>query len=106
MAAKQDSPDKTEKPTSRRLREARKQGDVPRSKDLTSTVGLLAWLGLFWLMMPVIGQRFEALIALIFASMDKPFEDVIGSIAAASLETLLLLTLPLLLAAACVGLLA
>lgn len=40
--------EKTEKPTPRRLREARKKGDVPRSMELTRAfvlVGCLVWLG-------------------------------------------------------------
>jgi type III secretion protein U len=42
-----DSADKTEKPTPKRLRDARKKGDVPKSKDLSSTVGTLVWLLIF-----------------------------------------------------------
>lgn len=41
-----DSGDKTEKPTSKRLKDARKKGDVPKSRELTSTAGLILWLAL------------------------------------------------------------
>ncbi|VFS26999.1 Flagellar biosynthesis protein FlhB [Enterobacter cancerogenus] len=34
--------DKSEKPTAQKLRKAREKGDLPRSKDLTMAVGLLA----------------------------------------------------------------
>lgn len=44
MSGKDDSGDKTEKPTPRRLQDARKKGDVAKSKDVPATVGLLAWL--------------------------------------------------------------
>lgn len=47
MADKNDAGDKTEKPTPKRLEDARKKGDVPKSKDVTSAVGLLLWLVLF-----------------------------------------------------------
>ncbi len=50
MADKNDSGDKTELPTAKRLREARKKGDIPRSADLlmaASTAGfVLALAGL------------------------------------------------------------
>src|SRR5262247_1455907 len=46
MAGGSDSGDKTEKPTPKRLEDARKKGDVPKSKEVTSTVGLVAWLAL------------------------------------------------------------
>ncbi|MBU4684504.1 flagellar type III secretion system protein FlhB [Cedecea davisae] len=36
------SGDKSEKPTAGKLRKARKKGDIPRSKDLTMAVGLVA----------------------------------------------------------------
>jgi type III secretion protein U len=40
--------DKTEKPTPQRLRNARKEGDVSRSQDLSKTMLLLLWILLFW----------------------------------------------------------
>jgi hypothetical protein len=46
MAEKNDGGDKTEKPTAKRLRDSRKKGDVPKSRELTSTVGLAVWLAL------------------------------------------------------------
>ena len=44
MAEKDDSGDKTELPTAKRLRDARKKGDVPKSKDISSGLLALAWL--------------------------------------------------------------
>ena len=38
MSQDQDSGDKTEQPTPKKLQDARKKGQVPKSKDLTSTV--------------------------------------------------------------------
>jgi len=40
--AEETGQEKTEEPTAKRLREAREKGDVPRSKELTTTVLLLA----------------------------------------------------------------
>jgi len=44
MAEKNEGGDKTEKPTPKRLRDARKKGDVPRSKDVAPAIGLILWL--------------------------------------------------------------
>lgn len=39
-----DSGDKTEQPTQKRLLDARKKGDIAKGKELTSTLTLLVWL--------------------------------------------------------------
>jgi flagellar biosynthetic protein FlhB len=50
MATEKES--KTEEPTSRRLSEAEKEGDIPRSKELTASIGLFFTLIFFALFMP------------------------------------------------------
>lgn len=47
MAGKNDGGDKTEKPTPKRLADARKKGDVAKSKDVTATATLFVWLIVF-----------------------------------------------------------
>lgn len=44
MADKNDSGDKTELPTPKKLRDARKNGDIAKSKEVTTTLGTLAAL--------------------------------------------------------------
>jgi len=95
----QDSADKTEKPTAKRLRDARKKGDVSKSRELTSTVAILGWLALVWLMTPTIFRRFDALFTLIFQSIGRPFGEVIGDISAAALDASLALIFPLMIGA-------
>lgn len=51
-----DKESKTEEPTSRRLEDAKKKGDVPRSKEMASSVGLLFTLLFFALFMPYFGS--------------------------------------------------
>jgi len=51
-----DKESKTEEPTQRRLTDAEKKGDVPRSKDLTATASLFFSLLLFALFMPHFGR--------------------------------------------------
>ena len=100
MADKQqDSADRTEKPTAKRLRDARKKGDIAKSRELTSTVAILGWLALLWFMTPMIFRRFQALFALIFDSIGRPFKDTVGDISAAALDVSLALLLPMMLGA-------
>lgn len=58
------SGDKSEKPTSGKLRKAREKGDIPRSKDLTMAVGLLASFFTLATFLPyyqqLIGESFAA----------------------------------------------
>ena len=44
MADKDQGADKTEKPTPKKIRDARKEGNVAKSKELTGTVLLLGWI--------------------------------------------------------------
>jgi SpoVK/Ycf46/Vps4 family AAA+-type ATPase len=44
VATRDDAGDKTEKPTPKKLEDARKKGDVSKSKEVTSTVVLVVWL--------------------------------------------------------------
>jgi type III secretion protein U len=64
-----DSADKTEKPTPKKLRDARKRGDVPKSKDLSSTVGTLVWLLMMAALLPLFRQELSELIDRVFVAM-------------------------------------
>ena len=53
MADSNDSGDKTEKPTPKKLQDARRKGQVPKSRDLTGTLQLVGFtavllLGMAW----------------------------------------------------------
>ena len=64
-----DSDDKTEAPTSHRLEKAREEGQVPRSKELTSVLILIVGVSIIWMggeafarrlsMMLTAGLRFD-----------------------------------------------
>jgi type III secretion protein U len=64
-----DSADKTEKPTPKKLRDAKKRGDVPKSKDLSSTVGTLVWLLMMASMLPMFRGELSELIDRVFVAM-------------------------------------
>jgi type III secretion protein U len=56
-----DSGDKTEQPTQKRLQDARKKGDIAKGKDLTSTLTLLVWLVMGALCLRMACDRIAAL---------------------------------------------
>lgn len=61
MAEKNDGGDKTEKPTPKRLRDARMKGDVAKSKDFGTAIGMIAWLVLALGATGLVGGRIAAL---------------------------------------------
>lgn len=102
---KNDGGDKTEKPTAKRIKDARKEGDVHKSRELTSTVLVLAWLLMFWLLMPYVVARLQALFAQVFSAVSRPTDMALHATFIEALSTLLWICAPLLLAACGVGLL-
>jgi type III secretion protein U len=110
MADKNDGGDKTEKPTAKRLRDARKKGDVSKSREVTSTAGLLAWLVLGALVLGLAGERLAWLFGRLFELVGQGWSEQGFGVAAATLgwlaaEALLWLSALLLLPAAGLGLL-
>jgi len=110
MADKNDGADKTEQPTPKRLEDARKKGDVSKSKEVSSTVGLIIWLGLGALAVTYAGARFAALWDMLFATvgqgwMHTGFAGAARDIGAKAAELALMLVAMLLVPVAAVGLL-
>ena len=71
MAGDNDGGDKTEQPTPKKLEDARKKGDVAKSKEVTSTVVLIVWIGLGALAVTYAGARFAALLDMLFAMVGQ-----------------------------------
>ncbi|RRW88795.1 flagellar type III secretion system protein FlhB [Pandoraea apista] len=67
--ADQASGDKTEKATAQKLRSAREQGQVARSRELATALGVLLALKVLVLLMPTWLNEFRALFALDFADV-------------------------------------
>ncbi len=110
MADKNDSGDKTEKPTPKKLQDARKKGDVAKSKEVTSTIVLIAWLGLGALVIGYAGGRIAALFGSLFAIVGQGWDatgyaGAVRSLGSQAFELALLLVAMLLVPAAAVGLL-
>lgn len=70
MADESGSGDKSEKPSQQKLRKTREKGQVVRSRDLATAVGILVSLKLIVLMMPSLLDDFRDLFALGFVPLD------------------------------------
>lgn len=105
MAGQDDSGDKTEKPTPKKLQDARKKGEVSKSKDLTSTATLLTVLLLATVALPMVGQQMTSLIELSLWGSQSSFPEALARLGWQSLRTLLLLVGLVLVPVAVVGVL-
>ena len=110
MADKNDGGDKTEKPTAKKLEDARKKGDVPKSKEVTSTIGLALWLALGALAVGYAASRVGALCESLFTVIGHGwaitgFAGAARSIGAQAVELAVTLVAILLVPAAAIGLL-
>lgn len=105
MAESNDSGDKTEQPTHKKLQDARKKGQVPKSKDLTSTVELLAWVAVLVLGLGYAAGELANLTLAAIGAIGQPFELTAPAIGTLAWKTGLALTALVVLPAAGVGLL-
>ena len=108
MAGKNDGGDKTEKPTPKRLADARKKGDVAKSRDVTATATLFVWLIVFVFGAGFAGTRIATLFDQSFqliARGDQPFAVAAAGLGASALWALLAICAVALIPAAVVGVL-
>ena len=105
MADKDQGGDKTEKPTPKKIRDARKEGNVAKSKDLTSTVLVMGWVAGAWLLMGFMGARISELFDRSLGAIGSPFLETLPQLGWLALQTLLWMVLPLMLLAVMLGVL-
>jgi len=103
--AKEQGAEQTEKPTQKRLRDARRDGDVPKSREVTSTVLVLCWLVLAWLAFGFVSRQISGLMQLSLQAVSQPAATAPSAFLMEAFRTMLTSLLPLLLAAAAIGLL-
>lgn len=94
MAGKNDGGDKTEQPTPKRLADARKKGDVAKSKDVTATVTLFVWALVLLFGIGFAGSKLIALFDDTFAAVaaGQPFVFSAGALGGNALTALLIIT--------------
>ena len=105
MSQQDDSGDKTEQPTHKKLQDARKKGQVPKSKDVTSTVELLVWFALALLAVGWATLELKGLMAQMLQLLHEPFANAAPQLVGSAVKTLVALTAALLLPVAAIGLL-
>ena len=90
--------DKTEKPSSQKLKKARTEGQVVRSRDLATAVGILASLKLFALMLPTYVEDLRHLFRLVYAPLGAAgdIENALSTVFGAALWLFVQMVLPLL----------
>ena len=103
-----DSGDKTEQPTQKRLQDARKKGDIAKGRELTSTLTLLVWLVMGALCLRLACDRIAALCDGLLARVAAGWrEEGFGHVAALlgwqSVELALLLVAVLVVPVAALG---
>lgn len=91
MNDKNDDGEKTEKPTPKRLKDARKKGNIAKSRDLTSTVGLLIWIVIAAFVLVLLAGRIAGLADMALQAVADPSLQVMGNLAAEASRTLLIL---------------
>lgn len=89
------SAEKTEQPTPKKIRDARKKGQVAKSKEVSGTFGLVAVLGLLWYMSDVYISTIERMVVLPAQFYNEPFEVAFKMVSLGILEMLLSLLVPL-----------
>lgn len=91
MADKNDDGEKTEKPTPKRLKDARKKGNVAKSKDMTSTVGLLGWIVIAAMVFAVLSGRLAGLADMALMAVLDPNLQAMGELAGEAARTFVIL---------------
>jgi len=72
MAEKNNGGDKTEKPTQKRLRDARRKGDIAKSRDFSAALGMIGWLVLLLSAAGFVGVRIAAFMSTSVAQATGP----------------------------------
>ena len=88
------SGNKTEPPTQKRLRDARKKGQVAKSKEVVSAALIIFLLAYLWLSSDYYMEKFRQLIALPATTYGVDFRSALGEIITEVFKFAVVLTLP------------
>lgn len=89
------SGEKTEQPTPKKLRDARKKGQVAKSKEVSGTFGLIAVLSLLWYMSDDIISGIIEMVILPTTVYNQPFQEAFKIVSHGLLDKTMELLLPL-----------
>lgn len=99
----QQSGEKTEQPTSKKIRDARKKGQVAKSQEVSSTSVVLAVFLYIWLGWDFIRSNLEEMLSAPLHVMNDPFRHALGNVVGTVATKFVLLSFPLLLLVAVAG---
>lgn len=95
MAGDQQNEEKSLPASPKKLRDARRKGQVPQSRDFVSGVALAAMFLYLWLAGPGIAGRITELVDVIPGLQDRPFEEAATLAINLCLQTLTAVSLPI-----------
>ena len=70
-----DDQEKTEEPTAKKLEDARAEGNVPKSQDISGVLILIVAILSLWMMFSFIAERLLNLVRYYFSLMNHPLEQ-------------------------------
>ena len=92
----EESGEKTEEPSDKKLRDLREKGQVPKSQDVASTAVVLGVFAYVWIGWEFISDRVRAMVLLSMTQLPEPFEQSMPKVLIASGMEFVILSLPLL----------
>ncbi|MCG8564245.1 MAG: type III secretion system export apparatus subunit SctU [Desulfobacterales bacterium] len=95
--------DKTEQPTPKKLRDARKEGQIAKSQELPATATTIVLFAVVFLLWGHFLEIFKELFALPLAVMNRPFDEVMFPTLMAVLSCIARIVLPVVLAVMLAG---
>jgi type III secretion protein U len=102
MSKNDGTGEKTEQPTEKRLRDARRDGDIPKSHDLTQTATTLVWLLVLAGLSGYFADRVSALVEHAWARVDLASPNALREVGWEAAKTVVVLTvIPLALVGLC-----
>ena len=102
-----DDAEKTEEPTSKKIEDARKEGNVPKSQDASGVITLFVAILAILLLFPFMADHMLKLFKYYFSLVGRPLDKVfMVDIAFVTIRETLLMVLPLAIAVAIAGVIA
>jgi len=99
-----DDAEKTEEPTSKKIEDARKEGNVPKSQDVSGVIGLFVAILSLLMLFPFMSEHMILLFKYYFSLVGTPLDKLfVIDVAIVTMREFLLIVLPLATAVAIAG---
>ena len=102
-----DDQEKTEEPTQKKIEDARKEGNVPKSQDASGVVTLFVAILSFLMLFPYMGKHVSELFKYYFSLIGSPVDKLLAvKVAVVTAKEVLMIVMPLAVAVAVAGVVA